>query len=582
MENWNEPRTDEAQKPTRFIAIPEPLQKHDAVTRIAIPPQVVWVIESLSQAGFLGFLVGGCVRDACLGKAPADWDLTTNATPEQVIRRFCDGESGRAGESLGTLGRAASCAAQRPRARAQNPSSPAAGVLGASPWGRLRVIPTGLQHGTVTLAFEGGAAAPLAAQGEPLPTALASQKEPRPAPHVSRGEPRPAPHASREEPRPAPHAAQGEPPFLVEVTTFRTEGAYSDHRHPDQVTFSHSLEADLARRDFTVNAMAWNLAGDCLVDPYGGVQDLLHRRIRCVGEPAKRFREDGLRILRALRFASALAFSLEERTAAALFAEKEILRTIAPERIRVELEKLLLGAGVEVVLKNYWPVMAAVLPELEPLVGLESLEGLRNLAMPEPLAIHALCETPANPVLRWTVLLYGLEKAHEATHAALENGLHSGGVSQREAFCCQIMERLRFSGAMRDQICRLVRYMATELPTDTRGARRWLNRLGKEELGLLLACKAADCRARGQEGAVGLARLDKTVACMDKVLREGLCYRLPDLVVDGNDLLELGMSGRAVGRCLDALLEDVMEDRLPNERDALLAAARAKLEGAGV
>lgn len=391
------------------------------------------LLETLHRAGHRAYVVGGCVRDGLLGRVPHDWDLCTSATPQQVLELF----------------------------------------------GAERCIPTGLQHGTVTVKQDGQ---------------------------------------------------------CYEVTTFRTEDGYTDGRHPDHVAFVSRVEADLARRDFTINAMAYD-PEEGLVDPFDGRGDLARGLVRAVGQPERRFEEDGLRILRLYRFGARFGFRLEDETRRAAQNLCGRLGCVSAERIEAELTGLLAaprpGAWLEPA------VMAVILPELEP------------KAQPERFA--ALCAqvdrvpASAGAIVRLAVLLSPL--GEEAAR--------------------QVLRRLRCSREQIDRVSLLVSCQGlTAEPAGAQRqiqARRLLGRLGMETLCQLLWL--AKAQHPEQIGA-----LEGLEAEAQSAQQSGVCCRADQLAVNGRDLLAAGVApGPAVGRILQALLEQVIQGSLPNKKEDLLA-----------
>ncbi len=358
----------------------------------------------------------------------------------------------------------------------------------------------------------------------------------------------------------------------VEVTTFRVDGAYGDNRHPDSVTFTRSLPEDLARRDFTVNAMAMDLRGR-IQDPWGGQADLERRCLRCVGEPERRFREDALRVMRGLRFSAVLGFDLEEETAAALVRCRELLRHIAVERLREELVKLLCGPQAAQVLRRWPQVVEVILPEIGPLVGFDQHNRHHCYDVWEH-TLHVLDAVEPVPVLRCAALFHDMGKP-ECFALDEAGGGHFMGhpvVSRRIAEA--IMTRLRFDNATRDQIALLVEWHDHRIQTQ-RGLRRALSQLGAENLHLLLALQRAD--NLGQAPAYQprrQAELTELEKMLEQLLAEDACFSLRQLAVNGRDLLALGYQGTEVGRMLRWLLEQVVDGDLDNDRAALLDAAR--------
>lgn len=434
-----------------------------------LPVYVNKALSRLTSAGFEAFVVGGCVRDALMGRTPGDYDVTTSALPEETAAVF-------AGE---------------------------------------RVIETGLRHGTVTVLLD----------GNPL-----------------------------------------------EITTFRVDGAYSDARHPDEVSFTRSLREDLARRDFTMNAVAWSPESG-LVDPFGGETDIRAQRIRCVGDPGTRFREDALRILRCLRFAAVLGFSIDTATAAAARENRALLAHISAERVAEELKKLVCGPDVRRIVLEETEVLGAVVPELLPLRGFDQ----RNPNHCFDILGHAaaVCEAvPPEPVLRLAALLHDLGKPD--CFFMGEDGVgHFYGHAQRGAELVEpILRRLRFDNESRERITELVRRHDLRIEPTDKGVARCLRRYGPDFFFQLVQLKKADALAHAP-GAARDERVQRSEE-LERIGRELLarkaCFSLRDLAVNGNDLLAEGYApGPAVGEALNALLDAVTDGQVPNERCALLA-----------
>lgn len=361
--------------------------------------------------------------------------------------------------------------------------------------------------------------------------------------------------------------------LAVEVTTFRCDGPYADGRHPERVTFTRSLKEDLRRRDFTVNAMALDLRG-ALADPFGGRSDLAAGVLRCVGEPKARLREDGLRIMRCLRFSAVLAFSVEAATAESLHGERALLEKIAAERLRSELTKLLCGQKAVEVLREYPDVVGVFLPELLPMVGFSQRNPHHCYDLWEH-TLHAVAAVPPDPLLRYTMLFHDLGKV--STFRLDEKGVGHfyghGKVSR--ALADQVMERLRFDGASRRRILLLVEYHDYPLCCAEKPLRRALRRFGEEGLRQLLTVKRADNLAQHPDFWGRQRELDETEWLLKEILSGDACFSLAQLAVHGRDLLALGYEGPALGRVLDELLDLVVEDKLPNEQEALLQYARS-------
>lgn len=360
----------------------------------------------------------------------------------------------------------------------------------------------------------------------------------------------------------------------LEITTFREDGAYSDGRHPDTVAFTRSLEEDLKRRDFTVNAMAYHPQSG-LVDLFGGQQDLAARRIRCVGDPEKRFSEDALRILRALRFASVLEFSIDPATREALERLRHRLELVSVERVAAELQQLLCGAGVREVLLSYPAVIFAVLPELLPMYGLDQ----RNPHHVYDVYTHTAYAVEAalpDPVLRWTMLLHDSGKPARFTLDAQGVGHFHGHQAVSEAIAYDLLKRLRLDNATIEQVCTLIRWHDVPLEDTDACVKRWLNRLGPEGFERLLQVKAADNTAQAPEALPG--RLRALQALRERaaaIVSAQACFSLRDLAVNGDDLQGLGIpAGPRLGLVLRELLELVIDGRCENEKNALLKAAQ--------
>ena len=352
----------------------------------------------------------------------------------------------------------------------------------------------------------------------------------------------------------------------VEVTTFRREGDYSDHRRPDRVEFSLHLEEDLARRDFTINAMAWEPVG--LVDLYGGRKDLADRLVRCVGDPLRRFEEDALRILRGLRLAAQLEFDLHPDTAEAIHRRAGDLRHVAWERIWAEFSRLLCSPGMEHILLEFPDVAAAILPELAPALGFDQ-RSPHHLYDVYIHCVKAAAHVPPIPALRLAALLHDVGKP--ASFSADEQGV-GHFYNHTEAglpLAQQALARLRVDNATRDRALTLIRRHHLPVEDSDQWAGRWLRRLGGDALLDLLALKKADALscAHREEGTDLLDRAEERVRAL---LAAAPCLTLKDLAVNGRDAMAAGLSGPAVGVALNGLLDRVAEGDLPNDREILL------------
>lgn len=355
-----------------------------------------------------------------------------------------------------------------------------------------------------------------------------------------------------------------------EVTTFRVDGPYTDGRRPDSVRFVSSLTEDLSRRDFTMNAAAIGLDG-VLQDPFGGQEDIRAGRVRCVGDPNRRFREDGLRVMRALRFAAGLDCTVEAHTAAAVHGLRDMLRHVAAERINVELGKLLTGPGVGRVLREYPDVLCVFWPELGPLAELEQhnpwhcWDGWEH-------TIRALEAAPPTLVLRLTMLLHDIGKPAVKTTDAGGVDHFYGHPAVSASLAEGMLRRLKFDSGTTAKVTALVRTHDVPVEPVPRSIRRLLNKFGPEDFRLLLAVHRADSMGQNPDQARDrLVRLDRAEALAEEILAAGECFRLRDLAVSGRDVLAAGaVPGPQVGAVLNALLERVMDERLPNRREVLL------------
>lgn len=436
----------------------------------AIPENVKEILRRLESAGYEAWCVGGAVRDSLLGREPGDWDVTTNALPETVLTLFAP-----------------------------------------------RAIPTGLQHGTVTV---GG----------------------------GRG---------------------------VEVTTYRRDGEYLDNRHPSEVLFTGSLKEDLARRDYTMNAIAMDLRGE-ISDPWEGRRDLAAGLIRAVGEPSARFHEDGLRIMRGLRFASRFGFTIEPATCAAIHGCAPLLKNIAAERLYVEMTGILCGDHAADILLEYPDVFGVFLPEILPCVGFDQRSRYHCFDVWEHTA-RAVEAVPTEPILRWTMLLHDLGKPETFTVGEDGAGHFYGHGKASLRIAEEVTRRLRFDNRSRKLIMTLVERHDIDLALSPRSIRRNLCRYGEEMLRYLLRVKRADNLAQAEEFRGRQELISQWETMLDMEILSGNCFSLKQLAVKGDDLVALGAKGKTVGEILERILELVIEEKLPNDRAVILDYIKEKL-----
>lgn len=430
--------------------------------RIQLPGDVKKIIQTLQEAGYEAYAVGGCVRDSLLGRIPSDWDITTSAEPAEVKRLF------------------------------------------------RRTFDTGIQHGTVTVLFDKTG---------------------------------------------------------YEVTTYRIDGRYEDGRHPAEVTFTPNLEEDLKRRDFTVNAMAYNDEAG-LIDCFGGAEDLEKGVIRCVGEPAERFHEDALRIMRAVRFAAQLDARIEESTATAIRKLAPTLTRISAERIQVELVKLLISDHPEKMRDLYaLGITAVILPEFDRIMETEQNNPHHCFSVGEH-TIHTLMNVENSKVLRLTMLFHDFGKAE--TRTTDEEGIdHFYGHPQISTkMAGKIMRRLKFDTDTMNRVCRLVEKHDVSVEPTPKAVRHAASGMGTELFPLFLQVKKAD--TLGQSDYLRREKLDR-IQKVEQIYRDILqreeCLSLKQLALNGRDLIALGVQpGQEMGDLLESMLQMVLDDPARNDR----------------
>ncbi len=439
---------------------------------MTLPASVALALSLLDECGYEAYVVGGCVRDALMGKTPDDYDVCSSATPKEVEQVFRN----------------------------------------------YRVLETGLKHGTVTVLLD---------------------KMP------------------------------------LEITTFRTESGYSDGRHPDSVSFTRALADDLSRRDFTVNAMAYSPKTG-LVDLYGGRRDIADTTLRCVGDPALRFTEDALRILRALRFASVLKFTIEPATADAVRALAPRLSVISAERIAVELKKALLGDGFADILLAFPSVFTEFLPELAPCIGYDQNNPHHDFDLLTHLSKTVL-NLPKDPILRLAGLLHDIGKP--STRSADGEGIshYYGHASVSADMAEAIMKRLKFSNADTERVVKLIRYHDGVIDETEKAVKRRLNQLGPELFFDLLALQRADHASQTRDPAFRRDHTEQLFRIGHDVISKEECLTQKQLAVNGFDMIDLGLEGKEVGKMLNLLLDAVLGDDVENERSSLLDYAKQRL-----
>lgn len=365
----------------------------------------------------------------------------------------------------------------------------------------------------------------------------------------------------------------------LEITTFRTDGNYSDGRHPDSVSFTRSLTDDLSRRDFTVNAMAWSPEGG-LVDPFGGREDLKNGILRCVGNPEDRFREDALRILRLCRFSSVLRMRPEPADTETALRLRERLKMVSMERIYAECVKLLCGPDVERVLLDFYPVLEVFLPEISPCVAFPQLSPYHCYDVFTHTA-KVVSGIRPDPVLRWAALLHDIAKPvcfrMQDGHASFRGHPEKGA-----EMASAILTRLRAPRKTILSVCRLIRDHDRTVPESGSALLRLMAAHPGREALELTELMEADCKAKsvlGQETIPAIRNLRERIL---NALEQKICLSVSDLKISGEDLKAAGFyPGKQMGDCLRALLADVQDERVPNEREPLLRCAEEWLRETG-
>ena len=434
---------------------------------IVLPKNVKLIIDILNKNGFEAFVVGGCVRDSIIDLTPHDWDICTNAKPEEIKKCFAN----------------------------------------------FNTFDSGIKHGTISIVIDGE---------------------------------------------------------VYEVTTYRIDGTYSDNRRPDSVTFTSDIAKDLARRDFTINAMAYN--EQCgLIDPYGGRNDLLDKIIRCVGNPDFRFNEDALRIIRALRFASVYDFVIENETSESISKNADLLKNIAVERISVKFNKLLCGNGAEEILNNYRDVIAVFIPEIKPMFDYSQHTKHHNRDLWRHTT-YSVKSIDKMPLLRMSMLLHDIGKP-KACKRDEDGTCHFKGHPKYSAEMAEIiLRRLKYPTDFIETCVTLIKYHDVRFSGSKRQLRHVMSAIGDKNVELLLKIQRADIMAQSEyKHKEKLEKLDLACRVYEEILADKDCFTLKQLKINGNDIKKLGVTeGVKIGKILKMLLSLVIEDKLENEKSALL------------
>lgn len=352
-----------------------------------------------------------------------------------------------------------------------------------------------------------------------------------------------------------------------EITTFRAETDYSDHRHPDTVEFVADLKSDLSRRDFTINALAYNNESQ-LIDMFNGLDDIRNQMIRCVGNADERFKEDALRILRALRFAATLGFDIEDKTSEAIHYNVHLLKYIAEERKRDELMKLLGGNYTTKILLEYSDVIAEVIPEIQLCVGFNQNNRYHCYDVYEHM-VHAV-ENGITPIEKFALLIHDIGKPHCYTEDK-KGGHFYGHPAISEEIAKDVVNHLKFDNDSKKAVLELVKYHDIEIPVTKKSVLKLLNRLGEERALQLMDIKLADILAHAPGTQDALIEKWKIFnRLLGEVLVEGNCFSRKNLAVNGNDIKALGVSeGPEIGRIIQTLMGEVMSEQLANEKEVL-------------
>ncbi|HHU52741.1 MAG TPA: HD domain-containing protein [Clostridiaceae bacterium] len=360
----------------------------------------------------------------------------------------------------------------------------------------------------------------------------------------------------------------------IEITTFRIETEYTDFRHPNQVRFSTSLKADLARRDFTINAIAFH-PDIGLIDPFSGYQDLKNKIIRTVGQPQERFAEDALRILRALRFAASLGFSVEDQTTKAIHQFRSLLKNISQERIQHEFRQIMISSDLHAILYDFRDIFAVFIPDLAATFDFEQHNPYHEYDVFRH-TIEVICNTPPELDLRLAALYHDIGKpaAFSIDSKGIGHFYQHPQVSAEIARCN--MQELKFEKKLIDRVETLVRYHDYPLELDQVILKRRLRKFGSDLLYKLILLKKADITGKSEAIRYELIDYFNQISLMlDKIIRSKPALQVTDLEIDGYDAMALGLQGPQIGLALNQILDLVLNEKLENKREPLLEALKA-------
>ncbi len=357
---------------------------------------------------------------------------------------------------------------------------------------------------------------------------------------------------------------------IYEVTTYRIDGEYTDNRHPESVIFTDDITKDLARRDFTINAMAYNDEKG-LVDPFNGQVDLQKQVIKCVGNPDNRFNEDALRIIRALRFASAYGLDIEEETSVSILKNAHLLNNIAVERIAVEFNKLICGKGAEDILNNYRDVIAVFIPEIKKMFDFKQKTKHHNRDVWHHTT-HSVSQIDNEALLRITMLFHDLGKPDVCTYDA-DGSTHFKGHPKYSAKRAEgILKRLKYPTSFIEDCIKLIIYHDVRFNGSKKQLKHVMSAIGEGKVSLLLKVQRADIMAQSDYmHEEKLQKIDIASKIFDEIIEEQSCFTLKQLAVNGNDLKAIGITdGKTIGKTLKYLLSLVIDEKTENEKSVLL------------
>lgn len=430
--------------------------------RMTLPDNIINILSAINAKGFEAYVVGGAVRDFLLGRDISDYDITTNALPEQIKQIF------------------------------------------------TKTVDTGLKHGTVTV-VEGDA--------------------------------------------------------VVEITTYRVDGVYEDHRRPKTVEFAKDLKSDLSRRDFTMNALACDKDGN-ISDYFGGIEDIENRLIRTVGEADKRFEEDALRMLRAIRFACTTGFTIDEDILKSIERKSSLILYVSGERIKQEMDKALMGDNV-FMLKKSMPLLREVFPQLARCFDTEQ-NNIHHVYNVGDHILKSVSCAPKKLPLRWAMLMHDMGKPF--TRSTDADGDHFKGHEEMSLNIAErIFDKLKFSNAEKSCIKTMIKYHDYRFAADKVVIKKLLSKIGYEYFEYLIHVQRADAMAQSENTMPAkLANLDEIYSVFHQINSSGEPYLIKHLAVNGNDLMEMGITGNSIGKALEKLQTAVIENPSLNERESLL------------